>query len=290
MLHDVDEIFFSGAGFDILGHIAVVRQIEHALMIDELVHLDRSSSAFKSMWGSSAGSMVASAACLGMSSLEMTQLQRCITNIADVTDMDLGQLIERGGLDNMDKLRTVMIKNVQCNASILIGIDEITLLDLFIICGVQLNIFYTRVDATCGHFNYLTHPHARLIDCISASCALPFIFTPQPVFGDYYMDGDLLLHMRQCFDKVDRDCVVWSMCHRECKCAAAISIDQFSIVDFMQKIVLSHGYQHSLVRNAKVIRINLCSASPISPPDMRQLQDYSRQARQQISILAAVHE
>jgi patatin-like phospholipase/acyl hydrolase len=68
-----------------------------------------------------------------------------------------------------------------------------TLLDLFNHSNIELNIFSVNMsEFKLERFSYKTKPEMAVIDAVYRSCSMPFIFQPQYVGKDCYVDGGLI--------------------------------------------------------------------------------------------------
>jgi patatin-like phospholipase/acyl hydrolase len=68
-----------------------------------------------------------------------------------------------------------------------------TLLDLFNHSNIELNIFSVNMsEFKLERFSYKTKPEMTIIDAVYRSCSMPFIFQPQYVGKDCYVDGGVI--------------------------------------------------------------------------------------------------
>lgn len=99
------------------------------------------------------------------------------------------------------------INNILINQSLLTGVKyseiikeiistkidpEITFMDLYKYSKIlfttnALNISNSKIE----YFNYILTPDIKIIDAITASSSLPFLFPPFKINGNYYYDGGL---------------------------------------------------------------------------------------------------
>ena len=69
---------------------------------------------------------------------------------------------------------------------------NITLQELYDFNHIEFHVFATELNSfTCVDFSYKTHPTWRIIDVLTATSAIPFLFKPVFVNNSCYIDGCL---------------------------------------------------------------------------------------------------
>lgn len=85
---------------------------------------------------------------------------------------------------------------------------NITLQELYDFNHIEFHAFATELNSfTCVDFSYKTHPTWRIIDVLTATSAIPFIFKPVFVNNSCYIDGCLKndFPIEECLQSHDED-------------------------------------------------------------------------------------
>tara|TARA_Y100000768_G_scaffold388110_1_gene382227 strand:- start:4767 stop:5777 length:1011 start_codon:yes stop_codon:yes gene_type:complete len=136
-------------------------------------------------YGTSIGSFICLLILLGYNSLE---LERTIIkyDISKTVDIDILNLFNNYGISNNIKFKRL----VSIFIRIKVKETDITFRRLYEIYNKELNVIATNLE-TCKEtiFNYKNTPDILLVDAITASCSVPFIFQPVKIENILYVDG-----------------------------------------------------------------------------------------------------
>jgi predicted acylesterase/phospholipase RssA len=83
---------------------------------------------------------------------------------------------------------------------------NITMQQFYDFTGIEVHYYATNLDKyTLVDISYKTHPEWELVDAIYSSCALPFLFKPNRINGEIYVDGGFLCNypLQQCISQVE---------------------------------------------------------------------------------------
>lgn len=163
-------------------HIGCIKYLEE---IGAIGHI-------KNFVGASAGSLIAFFACLGYSSVQM---ERAIKNyIASQNDgavtatkvENLFNLYSGLGVDDCCHLRMFLEERLD----LALGSKSLTFVEFTKATGRNLVISACRLrDMESTFFNIDATPNCNVIDAMLGSIAIPIIFKPQIINGEYYIDG-----------------------------------------------------------------------------------------------------
>jgi predicted acylesterase/phospholipase RssA len=87
---------------------------------------------------------------------------------------------------------------------------NITMRELYEKTGIDIHIIVTRLtgNASIGKFemidvSHTTHPDWKVIEAVYCSSALPLVFSPHIIDGDYYIDGGFMCNypINQCIER-----------------------------------------------------------------------------------------
>jgi predicted acylesterase/phospholipase RssA len=103
------------------------------------------------------------------------------------------------GRDTIEMIVTPVLSAVDLSLNI-------TMQEFFDYTGIELHYYTTNLDTyKLVDVSYKTHPQWTLVDAIYSSCALPFLFRPNRVDGEVYVDGGFLCNypLQNCIDQID---------------------------------------------------------------------------------------
>jgi hypothetical protein len=145
----------------------------------------------RTIYGTSIGSILAATLALQYpwSTMDDFWIKRPWHQVLKVDMFTLIDSIENRGVFNIQVIEKVF-------APLLLGKDlsvNITLADFYAAVGIEIHVFTVDIQRfELVDISHLTHGHWRLVDAIYSSCALPSIFTPHCIEGEYYCDGGIL--------------------------------------------------------------------------------------------------
>ena len=143
--------------------------------------------------GSSAGSIVSLMLCIGYDVKEIYLISEELTddynkNVSFSVDMLLN-ILDQYGIDDglfIEKwLKKLLLKKINNSNPTFLEFAKITGKDLNV-CASNISKYEFTV------FSVDTTPDVNVVDAIRASISLPFIFKPQIINGEYYVDSGLL--------------------------------------------------------------------------------------------------
>lgn len=100
--------------------------------------------------------------------------------------------VEKFGISDKQTFKKILQSIIKVN-----GYDEnVTLLQLHQKTGKTLFVNACNIN-TYEHvvFSHLTHQSTTAIDCLMASISIPFVFTPQVINNEHYVDGGLICNI-----------------------------------------------------------------------------------------------
>lgn len=78
--------------------------------------------------------------------------------------------------------------------------DDLTFIELIKKTGINLNIHCTNVNnGNYKIFNAETTPNVSVIDAVTASMSIPFLFQPVQIEDEYYVDGEISSYSKSIF-------------------------------------------------------------------------------------------
>lgn len=174
----LDHLVISSAGPNGLIQLGILKQ----LVLSSILDL----STIKCIYGSSAGSMLGLLITLGAPLQDMVDyfVQRPLDRIFQLNGTDTGLI----SCSCFEELLTPFFNAYDVPLTL-------TLQELYDRTHIDLHIFTTAVTPMCSvDLNHETFPDIPVIQAVSMSCAIPFLFTPILYKGEYYIDGGLVKH------------------------------------------------------------------------------------------------
>lgn len=182
------------------------------------------------IYGCSIGSIIATAVAFGLNS---KQIQDMFNNYIDLNNVlpeirlsNITEFVARKGLFTMDALEKTVIEAFHSQQ---IDLTNKTLKD------APQKLFIVASNMTTQRPT-LFQENVRILDAIKCSSCLPFIFEPQILYGDVYLDGGLML---ESLDKVvPSSCLVIHISEMGVPLTAK-DIKEVSVPTFMYQIYRS---------------------------------------------------
>ena len=178
----IQHIVLSGAGSDGLIQLGMLEQ----LITSEILCIEN----IKSIYGTSAGSIIGILLCLKVPLQEITDyfIQRPWDKWFKP---DVFQFIESKGFVNSDCFQELLkpfFNAYDVNISI-------TLQELYEQSGIDFHIFTTAVTHMKSiDLNHIDFPDLSAVQAICMSSSIPILFTPIQYKEEYYIDGGVLNH------------------------------------------------------------------------------------------------
>lgn len=179
------------------------------------------------VYGSSIGCIVATAVAFGLKSSHIKDMFDKHLNMSAFLPpfrlASIQNLLEKKGLFSMEKLEEVVIKIFEEQGVDLRGKT----------CNdAKQKLFIVTSNLTSGRGNLLTGS-VPVLDAIKCSCCLPFVFQPQVLYNQIYLDGGVSLHYIHTI--VPRDCLVFHISQSH-KRVFANKLPEMSIMSFIGHI------------------------------------------------------
>jgi predicted acylesterase/phospholipase RssA len=172
----IEHLVMSGAGTNGLVQIGLLHYL--------LDHEDVVLSNIKSMYGTSAGAIIAILLLIGVPISEIKDyiIQRPWEKFFDI------QFQEKGIFESIHLYN--MVKPFMLAYDIP---ETYTLLELYQKSNVDLHIFTTKINGLVSvDLNHTTHPEITLVQAITMTSSLPVVFTPVKYNNEYYIDGGFI--------------------------------------------------------------------------------------------------
>jgi len=174
----IDHLVISSAGPNGLIQLGILHQLVLSSMLDL--------STITCIYGSSAGSILGMLIVLGAPLQEVVDyfVQRPLGRIFQLNGTDTGLISSSCFEDMLTPFFNAY--DVPLN---------ITLKELYDRTHIDLHIFTTAVTPMCSvDLNHETFPDLQVIQAVTMSCAIPFLFTPIQYKEEYYIDGGVVKH------------------------------------------------------------------------------------------------
>ena len=179
------------------------------------------------IYGSSIGSIVATAIAFGLNGKHIKDMFDKHLNMSAFLPAfsltSIQNLVEKKGLFSMDKLEEIIIHIFQEQ-----GVD----LRGKICNDANQKLFIVASNLTTGKGTLLTGS-VPVLDAIKCSCCLPFVFQPQVLYNQVYLDGGVSLHYLHKI--VPQDCLVFHISQSH-KPVFANTLPEMSIMSFIGHI------------------------------------------------------
>lgn len=179
------------------------------------------------IYGSSIGSIIATAVAFGLKSNQIREMFDKHMNLSAFMPTfrltSVQNLLDKKGLFSMEKVESTLIQIFKEQ-----GID----LKGKTCADAQQKLYIVASNLTTGKGTILTGG-VPILDAIKCSCCLPFIFQPQVLFNQVYVDGGISLHYLH--KVVPQDCLVFHISQSH-KPVFAKSISEMTLFNFMSHI------------------------------------------------------
>jgi len=145
----------------------------------------------KKIYGTSVGALLGSLLCLKLNWDDLVEyaINKPWHKLFNFTIDSLLDTIGKKGFIQRKFIESIfenLLKNAGLNT-------KSTLLDLHNHSNIEMNIFSANMSSfNLERFSHITHPDLTIIDAVYRSCSLPFIFQPQYVEQNCYIDGGLI--------------------------------------------------------------------------------------------------
>lgn len=183
-LYDIRYISFSGGGVKGYSFAGAL------LMLDEAFR-KRHRNLYKQLKGCSGSSVGAVFALWTVLGLRGHQLQREVLKHdleTTMKDMSIDNLVDMYGLNDGVKTRQLLFDMLELHT----GNGHITFRDLYHLTRKNLTICVTNISTGQPEYHsYLTTPDQEVWQSLLASIAVPLIWAPVVINGDFYIDGGL---------------------------------------------------------------------------------------------------
>ena len=179
----IHTLVLSGGGYYGLITLSILHHlIEKQFFNLETVH---------TIYGTSIGSLVGALLCLGLSLENYVDyfVNRPWEKSISFNSDTIFNYYQTKGLCNTSFFE-VMLKNIYESQNFEFSL---TMKELYDFSKKELIIYTIELESfTLVEVSYKTHPDLRVIDAVTMSCAIPYIFEPVCYKGQYYIDGGLL--------------------------------------------------------------------------------------------------
>lgn len=185
---DVEHLVFSGGGVRGLAFVGAYQVLSEEFAKRNLKVYDR----IKTFCGTSAGSMIALLASLGLSWQQM--IHQCMRFDAStiIRSIDILSFSQDWGLHKKTEMVTFIRQVLQTFA----GNADVTFQALHQMTGKKLIVSASRVnDSTAHFFSVDTKPTLEVWRAVCASMSIPVLFTPSYIGDDLYVDGGMLVNL-----------------------------------------------------------------------------------------------
>lgn len=128
--------------------------------------------------------------------------------------------------------------------------NNITLKQFYEKYNININIATSCLNSrSIVLFNHINYPNVKIIDAVTASCSIPFIFAPCKIDNKYYIDGDLFFNNKYIQPLIDDNTIVFSLNKFQYK-----NIDSFGnyIKEILYTIISSNDLSGDLVLCFKI--------------------------------------
>lgn len=181
--HKIKHIVCSGGGIAGLQYYGILEEAYR----QKLWHIDN----IETYYGTSVGTIIGACILLKYDWFEITKYftQRPFEKLFPFGLKTALQSVSKLGIYNIDSIRKML-------SPFLLGSNlsvDITMEEFYEKTKIEFHCITTNVkEYACEDISYKTHPHWKLLDAIYSSCALPILFEPLHVEGQFYADGCLL--------------------------------------------------------------------------------------------------
>lgn len=179
----IKHIVCSGGGIAGLQYYGILEEAYR----QKLWHIDN----IETYYGTSIGTIIGVCLLLKYDWIEITKYftQRPFEKLFPFGLKTALQSVSKLGLYNIETIRKML-------SPFLLGSNlsiDITMKEFYEETKIEFHCIATSVkEYNCVDISHKTHPQWKLIDAIYSSCALPILFEPLYVDGEFYADGCLL--------------------------------------------------------------------------------------------------
>jgi len=205
----------------------------------------------KGIYGCSVGSLIAVSLGFGLNITQIKKISNNLSNFNNVIDLEkmssISSILTKKGIFTMDKFEKVLIDSFM---SVGLNIKDKRLCDAFV------PLFINSSNLSKGTPTLFTG-NVPVLQALKASCCIPFIFQPQIINDNIYVDGGFITNiLMSLVPKEDRDSVLGlTIIHTKEKIKAH-RIEKLSPMDFLYRLYkISCLYEHS--KNPYKNNINL---------------------------------
>lgn len=178
----IEHLVFSGGGHILFKMLGIVESLLETNTI--------SFSNIKTIYGTSAGSIIGAMLCIGyhkkINHLINYFIKRPWHTVFSIQVSDIISLYQTKGIFSADKILTCFKPLFDANDIPL----TITLSELYILSSVELHFITFEVNAyKTVDISHLSHPHLSVLSAIQMSCGIPLLVTPVCIDGQCFIDG-----------------------------------------------------------------------------------------------------
>lgn len=145
----------------------------------------------ETIYGTSIGGFIGALLCLKMNWNDILEyfIMRPWHKLFNIKPQMILDVIQSKGLLNKDIIKG-SFENLLQSQDLSI---HITLKEFYDFSQIELHLFTIQLNSfKLVDLSYKTHPDLELIDAIYMTCAIPYIFEPAYVNGEFYIDGGLM--------------------------------------------------------------------------------------------------
>jgi NTE family protein len=157
----------------------------------------------KGIYGCSVGSLIAVSLGFGLNITQIKKISNNLSNFNNVIDLEkmssISSILTKKGIFTMDKFEKVLIDSFM---SVGLNIKDKKLCDAFV------PLFINASNLSKGTPTLFTG-NVPVLQALKASCCIPFIFQPQIINDNIYVDGGFITNiLMSLIPKEDRDNVL----------------------------------------------------------------------------------
>ena len=170
-------ISFSSGAFKGWAYIGTIRALEESFNFNQL----------EQVLGASVGAIFGLFYLLQIKHTTLLNYFVSDDNLKELIDTDLDTMLNRESIIEGKKLKELLIKIIQEKVN-----ADITFKELFDKINVVFSTCaYSVKDKKLIYFNNKLTPDIKVIDAVMASAALPLLFPPYDINGEFYYDGGI---------------------------------------------------------------------------------------------------
>ena len=180
MTDPIRRLVFSGGGIKGLIFVGCLRALEESGIIDHIT----------SFAGTSAGSIMAMLFSLGYRYMDLREIfmKMDFEKTHDINSDSIFNYFQNYGFETGNEIIRIMRIFVKRK----LGNELATFQDAYQATGKKLIITGTCLNTReCCYFSHISHPDMAIVEAISISIAVPFIFIARHIGDDIYVDGGI---------------------------------------------------------------------------------------------------